>query len=43
MLEKIAPTIIEIGRALKGKEEISDANFVKWSKALDRHGRNFAK
>ena len=43
VLEKMSPTIIEIGKALRGTEKISDENFIKWGKALDKEGRGFAK
>ena len=40
---KLAPTLIEIRKALQGDDEISDRQFAKWGKALVKHGRPFAK
>ena len=42
-LEKMSPTLIEMGKALRGTEEISDEHLIKWGKALDKEGRGFAK
>ena len=42
-LEKMSPTLIEMGKALRGTEEISDEHLIKWVKALDMEGREFAK
>ena len=42
-LEKMSPTLIEMGKALRGTEEISDEHLVKWVKALEKEGRGFAK
>ena len=43
VLEKMSPTLIEMGKALRGTEDISDEHLIKWGKALDKEGRGFAK
>ena len=43
VLEKMSPTIIEMGKALRGTEEITDEHLIKWGKALDKEGRGIAK
>ena len=42
-LEKMSPTLIEMGKALRGTEEISDEHMIKWGKAIDKMAKVFAK
>ena len=42
-LEKMSPTMIEMGKALRGTEEISDEHLIKWAKAIDKMAKVFAK
>ena len=42
-LEKMSPTMIEMGKALRGTEEISDEHLIKWGKAIDKMAKVFAK
>ena len=39
----MSPTLIEMGKALRGTEDISDEHLIKWGKALDKEGRGIAK
>ena len=42
-LEKMSPTMIEMGKALRGTEEISDEHLIKWGSAIQKGTKVFAK
>ena len=39
----MSPTMIEMGKALRGTEEISDEHLIKWGSAIQKGAKVFAK